>query len=123
MYVGVVTFSPQVSMISSVLKAAFPDVASQVRQAGRRSGGTGLDGEGAQTGEDCCSWVRLSWNASFGTTAVSDAAAAEWVIVWIENKLKRSLVKHGCGTIVMLVSRRICKCTRAESPGCLQLVC
>ncbi|CAM9587717.1 unnamed protein product [Scytosiphon promiscuus] len=29
MYVGVVTFSPQVSMISSVLKAAFPDVASQ----------------------------------------------------------------------------------------------
>lgn len=31
MYVGVVTFSPQVSMISSVLKAAFPDVASQVR--------------------------------------------------------------------------------------------
>ncbi|CAM9361024.1 unnamed protein product [Pylaiella littoralis] len=30
MYVGVVTFSPQVSMISSVLKAAFPDVASQI---------------------------------------------------------------------------------------------
>ncbi|CAM9415018.1 unnamed protein product [Ectocarpus sp. 4 AP-2014] len=29
-HVGVVTFSPQVSMISSVLKAAFPHVASQI---------------------------------------------------------------------------------------------
>ncbi|CAN0303290.1 unnamed protein product, partial [Laminaria digitata] len=34
MHLGVVTFSPQVSMISSVLKARFPDVAAQVREGG-----------------------------------------------------------------------------------------
>lgn len=48
MYVGVVTFSPQVSMISSVLKAAFPDVASQVR---RQGGGKGEE-DGEEEEED-----------------------------------------------------------------------
>ncbi|CAM9649982.1 unnamed protein product [Discosporangium mesarthrocarpum] len=50
MYLGVVTFSPQVSMISRVLKAAFPDVADQIPIRGEDYSWD-YDGGGATSGK------------------------------------------------------------------------